>query len=342
MSQKTVEHQFAKLQQAIDAAKSSISSAFEQLENQQSISPIIPIKKLYLESCSVSEYRGSINLSVPKECGERLEKTDGIKSPISSWGNYYYQFAYDSTTDKELFMKVVEAISYMDADTEKANAQAAEANKKTRDTVMKMLDSVGIPKVKYDYKTSRSRNKEWIPCTWTYEISDSFPTCYQKSEEYKKRIINSFNRLYDADQKKRADARRAQEAEENRKKSERELAFMLAKYGLDITCDWSNLLVEIIRKNKYLRLAYYLEMNRGDWTSGYDYAESGLAGFSVENDLDREIYDCINTIVETYEDIDGRHFRDCEWSYSRLYELVSKSDPELFSDYQRVYNKIES
>jgi hypothetical protein len=77
----------------------------------------------------------------------------------------------------------------------------------------------------------------------------------------------------------------------------------------------------VLKKNKYLRLAYYLEKNRNDWNDGYDFAETGLDGFTIENGTDQEIYDEIQGLIDNWNN-DGRVFRDCTWNYSVLYQLV--------------------
>ena len=73
---------------------------------------------------------------------------------------------------------------------------------------------------------------------------------------------------------------------------------------------------------KYLDLAVAMEKNRGDWSDGYSYVESALEVFSVENELDKEIYDELYEIVYTsaYDCVDGRHFRDCKHNYNWIYE----------------------
>jgi hypothetical protein len=89
----------------------------------------------------------------------------------------------------------------------------------------------------------------------------------------------------------------------------------------------------LLKKNKYLRLAYFLEKNRGDWTDGPSYAENGLSGFTVETLDDHLIFVDINDLIEDWGG-DGRCFRDCTWNYGRIYsEFVP---PELLADFQQL------
>jgi hypothetical protein len=132
------------------------------------------------------------------------------------------------------------------------------------------------------------------------------------------------------------------EQEQKEKEKNRKLALLLAKYDLSLDCDWRDVLEVILDKNKYLRLAYYLEKNRGDWSNGCNYAETGLDGFEVENELDQKIYDDISHYIDNWIDyMDGRVFRDCEYNYSVLYKIAEEQDANLVSDYYEVMKYID-
>jgi hypothetical protein len=96
------------------------------------------------------------------------------------------------------------------------------------------------------------------------------------------------------------------------------------------------LLEAILRKNKYLYLAHYLSLNRGDWNDGYSYADTGLNGFTVETDEDKEIYADVCSYFEDFSD--GRVFRDSVWNYTRLFSMVST---DLMDDYNKVNEYVE-
>jgi len=87
-------------------------------------------------------------------------------------------------------------------------------------------------------------------------------------------------------------------------------------------------------KNKYLRLAYYLNKNRNDWSDGHSYAESGLSGFAVEKQIDSDIYNDISSYIDDGWDGDGRVFRDCKYNYTVLYGMVE--DKSLVDLIQRL------
>lgn len=88
----------------------------------------------------------------------------------------------------------------------------------------------------------------------------------------------------------------------------------------------------VLRKDKYLRLAYYLEKNRGDWSNGYDYAEEGLKGFRIESDIDISIADEIDILMSD-DDVDGRVFRDCKYNYNFLKTLVNR---DVLAEYNNL------
>lgn len=346
MSQKEIDNQLKSARDSLDRLENIVNSTIEQINSQNNIAPIQPIKPLYLTSCKVRDYEnyswyGShhIRFDVPKECIKILNKKFNNIRGDESWG--YYQFSYNNEKSKENFITILNAIEELDNETDKENIKSSQTNIHTRDVVMKMLYDIGIPTKKLEYKTSRARNKEWINCAWTYEIQSAFSMYSSNVISTKNKLIETFDKLYKIDQDKRKEEQNKKQQEVERKENERLLAFMLLKYELDITCDWDDLQRAIINKNKYLYLAHYLMMNRGDWNDGYSYARTGLSGFKVETEQDQEIYDCINNIATTYEDVDGRYFRDCTWNYDVLYVIANNENPTLYEDYKKVREHVE-
>jgi hypothetical protein len=113
---------------------------------------------------------------------------------------------------------------------------------------------------------------------------------------------------------------------------------MIKKYDLPSDTKADQFLKFLLQKNKYLRLAFWLERNRGDWNEGPTYALHGLDQFSIESNLDQEIYNDICAHIKDWEG-DGRVFRDTEWSYGALYAMVNKDSPEMYKDYCQ-YNEL--
>ena len=114
-----------------------------------------------------------------------------------------------------------------------------------------------------------------------------------------------------------------------------ELALLRAKYTPDdAESDKYTILDKILGKDKYLRLAYYLEQNRNDWNDGYNYAETGLDGFTAETDEDKRIVETLQETIRESDYVDGRVFRDSWPTYGDLYGKVE--DATLLSDLEKA------
>jgi len=225
-----------------------------------------------------------------------------------------------------------------------ANIPLIESNIKLRQQIQLIMRNAGIPSSYNEsfYKSTRSHSLSYreIQSGWTQDlnryvlINDNWEA-EQKAYENFKRKVEEYRK-----QETAKEQAKIQEKEMAEKKlvEQRELAVFVVKYGLAPASTWENLLEHIVTKNKYLRLAHYLSLNRGDWNDGCDYAETGISGFTIETDIDREISDNINSCMGENWDGDGRVFRDCEWNYDRIFGLVTDSD--LLKDYHVINSHI--
>jgi hypothetical protein len=127
---------------------------------------------------------------------------------------------------------------------------------------------------------------------------------------------------------------RAIEAEQKAVEAEKRRGTLVLKYELPYEATWDAILNELLGKNKYLRLAHYLQLNRGDSSDGYAYASEGLDGFKAESDEDKAIHRDLYGCIEDW-DGDGRVFRDTSWNYDRLFAMVPE---KLMADY-RIANE---
>lgn len=223
----------------------------------------------------------------------------------------------------------------------KENEKAYENNRKVYTAVVKLLQSIGL-KTMYYVDSGRGRSKTRVPVIspWVTDIKsqiqyeDPFETSVEKVYKEKMRAIEEWERK--ETQKKREEER---EREKKQKEVEKQkvLAVLTVKYGLDIMADAESILQAILKRNKYLHLAHYLEMNRNDWSEGCENATLGLMQFTVDSPLDKEIYDNISQYIENWGNSpDGRNFRDCKFNYNVLFNMVKEQDAELYSDYRRV------
>jgi uncharacterized membrane protein YqiK len=131
-------------------------------------------------------------------------------------------------------------------------------------------------------------------------------------------------------EQKRAEAERQRSVEEAKRRADMELAAILVRYDLDVMATWRDVVDELRTKDKYLDLAIAGQRVRGDWSEGPGEVENALARFAIQNNRDQEIHDDLSRHLEDFED--GRCFRDTEWNYGALFELVE--DAQLLADCQ--------
>lgn len=268
----------------------------------------------------------------------------------SKWfyNSSYYGGEKQIETEKGLVERKQKALEVIDkyiADCTKVyneNLPAMENNKKIVEKVTALMSKLGIPSsYSHSYfKTNRSRNKttETVKAGYLGDLQRNVPT-YQPAipdkDTYIRKAEHYFGKLLAEVQKKDKES-----AEYQRKQEEiHQVALLRAKYTPnDAQSSVWDIREAILSKDKYLRLAYWLERNRGDWNDGYSYAETGLDGFVVEegNSLDQDIYDNIYSCIRSGDDgdIDGRIFRDTEYNYNRLKDFVTNSS--LLEDLEKL------
>lgn len=215
------------------------------------------------------------------------------------------------------------------------NIIAIDNNKQIIKRIKSIMNYVGIFETysMIDSK-SRARCKPYIKHQAGY-IDDLNRTCktddgWSLCESDYHRMVSDIDKYIQEcvkqEEKEKFDKQRIEASKENELKR----AALVVKYQLDYTASWEKILDVILGKDKYLRLAHYLQMNRSDWSAGYYYAKCGLSVFAIENDIDREIHDEIQSLITDW-DGDGRCFRDCKWNYNVIFGLVT--DPLLKYDY---------
>jgi hypothetical protein len=216
------------------------------------------------------------------------------------------------------------------------NDEIAKANTALLSKLAQLLTNAGLPKTysKTEYHGRRSKAVT-VDHDWYEALRICVPTFHGWSDL--ERRYKDFLRQCDDWEREIADAERKKQqevaAQEAKAKHDRVLGTLMVKYQMPLQADASELVDTILGKNKYLRLAHYLHLNRGDWSDGPDYAETGLNGFVEETETDKKISECLWPLITDW-DGDGRVFRDCEWSYDRLFGLVSDLNPELLADYE--------
>jgi hypothetical protein len=87
-------------------------------------------------------------------------------------------------------------------------------------------------------------------------------------------------------------------------------------------------------KDQRLDLAVAMMQTRGNWSYGFYRVSDALGRFKIDSDTDKDI---ANEIVGCMNDDDGRVFRDCAWSYDRLF--AEAEDKQLSVDIQMAASK---
>jgi hypothetical protein len=210
------------------------------------------------------------------------------------------------------------------------NVEASKHNLSIFERAKQYMMSLGLPEK--EYVEVRRGKRDWKTADWLLSLQRLIPTTaacdMERAKQDGTRAIAEWRTEVE---RKAADAERQRKNAELAERRVRVVAAMAVKYGLSVDADEWDVLQAVLGKTKYLRLAYYLERNRGDWSEGPDLARTGLRGFAVETELDQAIYADISSHVNDW-DGDGRVFRDCEWNYSRLYQLASSEAAEAVAD----------
>lgn len=224
-----------------------------------------------------------------------------------------------------------------------ANLPVIENNKAIWQTVAALMRAIGIPDQYevYEYPSSKSRTKKTVKKSagWMQDLSQFCRTSdgYDAMQVHYKQAKAAIAEWQQKAAAKEREAQAQKAAEQKKQEAEQLRAVMVVKYGLDFKADMHEVLMAILDRNKYLRLAYWLERNRGDWNEGHFYADRGLDDFTCESDMDRAIVANLRHHIDEW-DGDGRIFRDCEWNYGRIYELVN--DATLVADFLAVRQHI--
>lgn len=344
-----LEKMFSELTKGFALIQKAVNNEVNTLKSQLEIKTIQQFSPLLLNSLSIrlmtdtSWYNKKyIRFDYGDELNKWIKENNEIKT-LSKKYDSLWKYSEFSFTDEYLdrMYKIIDIITEHDQLTHEENIVKCKSNKQVYSALSDLLDRIGISRKHYDYPSKRSKNKEWITYEWVSQVFGQIPITYSESKlndlvkSYKEKV----KKFYDDETKRIKEEELKKEAELKLKETNKKLALLLAKYDMNLSQDWDDLLNIIISKNKYLYLAYYLERNRGDWNDGYSYAETGLDNFTIENELDQDIYNDISSYFDDWCG-DGRVFRDCNYNYSYLYGIVADVEPDLYKDFQTVRENV--
>jgi hypothetical protein len=270
---------------------------------------------------------------------------------IHNSGSYNYNYNHDTITSlqavldrRDALLNHLNEIEDSANDIKEKNKKIIEHNLTIHKKVSDMMESLGVrPTTSIPDPKSRARIPKRITQVAGYKtdlmsavpIMDNlsiFNTIATKRAVVSNWAVSTTKKI----QEKEREANKIKIQEENLHK----LAILKVKHNMDAMASKEDILETILASDKYLKLAHFLLANRNDWSEGYSLAETGLDGFEIQTDEDKEIYKCLNDILTDEDpDYDGRVFRNCEWNYGVLFAKVS---PELRADYENINNMIEN
>lgn len=153
--------------------------------------------------------------------------------------------------------------------------------------------------------------------------------------------LQSLKNLVTSARQKKEQERLAAEQEARKKEAQRlldkDLTDMRQRYSLPEEADWEDILDHLCAKNQYLDLAIAGLLTRSDWSDGFYRVEGALKRFKINSEQDKDIAaDLLGCCRGDHED--GRIFRDTDWNYNALFELIN--DPLLVEDAKQCARRI--
>ena len=312
----------------------------------------------------ISQLQSKVDETIPKPKKYiPYPKTDSYKIydniTLGNSSSYFFLFKnyWGTINDKDITVDMLEerwkhiqlvAAKY-EADcniVSKANLEIITHNNIVRDKITSIMKELGVPDTYYtkEYKTNRSTKLTETKHYAGYkgDLDRLMPA--EKKPLDVVNMLSGVKRTYDEKLRTARDNIHKAEMEKIKVTQMHELALLRAKYTPDNPIsDVHTIRDVILSKDKYLMLGYWLMRNREDWSDGYGYAEVGLSQFSIDSVEDAEIHASLTDIIRNGYDegsVDGRVFRDCEYSYGYLFGKVS--DQSLFKDYEKITSMMGS
>lgn len=321
------------LKACIDAGFKELAAQHEHLK-KQATSGLTPIEAVE----NVSGYLGGSGYSFyPSDWISRVERE---LTPNAGYSYQTHPKPSIEQMEKEVNKRAGDAKIKADT-THEANLPKMASNKALAEKLHFLMGSIKMPATYRGNREVGRRGK-----TETVRLDAGYKSDIAREisvdDGYARFMDNYRSLLKELEtyvQRRRSEEHAAKvkaEAEAKKMEADRLLGVYLGRYNLGVTAGWSDILDAVLAKDKHLRLAHYLALNRGDWSEGCSYAREGLRGFPIETAQDREIYEDIKGYCSDW-DGDGRVFRDCSWSYDRLLSLVP---PAIKAEYDEVVSKM--
>lgn len=221
--------------------------------------------------------------------------------------------------------------------THEENKVLIEINKGLHEKVSLLMRHIGLPTTYYKsyYKTARSRTltKETVAAGWFTDMQQACATV-DSYDSYIKSIDYALSKLeskckevcLELDKQEREKIK-----ESNNKNKVMALAKLQLKHSLGDDTTFEDVSLLLRSKCKYLNLAAAMMDTRLDWSEGFYRVEDAIQDFIVETLVDQMIVDDVSSYLDG--ECDGRVFRDCNYNYDVLFDLVEE---DLEQDYNVV------
>lgn len=284
--------------------------------------------------------------ALEKQFDEMQKDINTLRSPLKKqdlikWsGNYlssFYESNIKTLDDVKKYRDKYELEFNEIKEKHELNIPIIENNLKVYEQAIKFMQDLGLSKSesyqKRRYGKTYSRTAEWVnSINSMIPTTDNFISC---ESAYKSRIYS----LDNIEQKiKNENYRIEQKAKKEQEKKVQEVK--LIKFGLELKEKFKDLLDEIytasyfrnflLNKDKFLCLAYAMESTRNDWNDGCYAVEDKLYLLDQSIELEKKIYNELQELCSDFED--GRCFRDCQYNYSVLYDMVDEDILRLWQE----------
>jgi hypothetical protein len=311
----------------------------------QSIDAVVDF---YKKKADDAEARANTNIPVIGN----VVKCNGCASVFKFWFETHTKGAFGAEKSIEeidaTYLPLFDEANKINDAIHEKNLPIIESNKVIVKKIIELMESVGIKSEYFKPIYSRSgtyKGTTTVPAGFIDDLNRI--VCTSDGYEDDKQNIEYKLREYNRYKENRRTCERRKEEElrekELRDQKIKKFAVISSHYTDATSISSTELLSIILSKNEYLNLAYQMEMVRNEFLTGIAGIQTALQTLISKNqsDSNTQIESSVVQAMHAYcLDSDGRYFRDCEWNYSRLYELAKEQNPQLYSDYFEIVNMV--
>ncbi len=219
--------------------------------------------------------------------------------------------------------------------TAEENEVILNTNRELLGRVVSVVSAIGIPAKISKRKSGRNGNWTTVTADWVDDLNALLPSTAIKKVHIQD-TWNSFIRRRDQIKNAAGELQKAQERAREIEAAKTKRVVVVTKIAIQLGLEPENYnvsnLEDVLRaKDKYLDLSIAMSNTRGDWSDGPWEVSEALSRFhSVGDGNDFAIAKDVSGYLEDFED--GRVFRDCEWNYGRLLELVNPEIKQMWAE----------